>query len=66
LFAQRLTAPPFDNYDSKRNNIFIVTLFARKGQTSSQCWVHFNILALGFLGGRAEARPYQRRRAYSV
>jgi hypothetical protein len=28
--------------------------------------VHFNILASGFLGGRAEAHPYKRRRAYSV
>jgi hypothetical protein len=36
----------------------------RKWQSSSRGWVHFNILALGFLGGRAEARPYQRRRAY--
>jgi hypothetical protein len=27
---------------------------------------HFNILASGFLGGRAEAHPYKRRRAYSV
>jgi hypothetical protein len=31
-----------------------------------QSGAHFNILAAGFLGGRAEAHPYKRRRAYSV